>query len=264
MQDFLFLRHFSFNFRQVCSGDRWALTGDGGLFLDPFYSPGSDFIAIGNTFICDLIEKDRAGEPTAPYAHSYDRLYRSFYENTLTLYQDQYPLFGDAQVMPLKVIWDYTYYWALLAPVFFGQRLTSIALLGQLRDAFSLARDLNIAMQALLREWFERNAGAAALDGRFLNQWSIDWFHEMNRALSDVVDDAAFDARLRANVVRMRWLAAEMLHEARRDHPAIDDHGLDALLAPWREEDRDAPRCLSDAWYARVPQAVSHQTAIEA
>ena len=35
----------------------------------------------------------------------------------MTLYRGQYPLFGDAQVMPVKVIWDYTYYWSLLAPL---------------------------------------------------------------------------------------------------------------------------------------------------
>ena len=119
------------------SGDRWALTGEAGLFLDPFYSPGSDFIAISNTYICDLIGKDRAGLSFAPFAAIYQQLYFSFYESTLSLYQDQYPLFGDAQVMPVKVIWDYTFYWALLAPLFFSQRLTDIAMLGRLRDEFS-------------------------------------------------------------------------------------------------------------------------------
>ncbi|MCA1713608.1 MAG: tryptophan 7-halogenase, partial [Gammaproteobacteria bacterium] len=58
LQDFLFLRHFSHGCKQVFSASRWALTGDAGLFLDPFYSPGSDFIAISNTYICDLIGKD--------------------------------------------------------------------------------------------------------------------------------------------------------------------------------------------------------------
>src|SRR4030095_13960157 len=104
-------------------------------------------------------------------------LYVSFYENTLTLFQDQYPLFGDAQVMPLKVIWDYTYYWALLAPLFFGRRLTAIPLLGRLSDAFGQGRALNLAMQPLLREWGERNTGPLRPDRRFLNQWAIDWFH---------------------------------------------------------------------------------------
>ncbi|MUV13280.1 NAD(P)/FAD-dependent oxidoreductase [Noviluteimonas gilva] len=251
LQDFLFFRHFSYGCKQVFSGDRWALTGEAGLFLDPFYSPGSDFIAMSNTFIVDLIEKDRAGQPVAPYASIYEQLYVSFYENTLTLYQDQYPLFGDAQVMPLKVIWDYTYYWALLAPVFFNQRLTAIPLLGRLRDAFTQGRDLNLSMQALLREWGERNTGPLVPDRRFLNQWNIDWFHEMNRALNDPLDDAQFDARLRANVVRMRWLAAEMLDEARRTHPDIDDHGLDAQLAAFRDDGPPMP-CLDDAWYARM------------
>jgi flavin-dependent dehydrogenase len=38
LQDFLFLKHFSHGCRKVFSGDRWALTGESGVFLDPFYS----------------------------------------------------------------------------------------------------------------------------------------------------------------------------------------------------------------------------------
>ena len=60
LQDFLFFRHFSYGCKQVFSGDRWALTGEAGLFLDPFYSPGTDFIAIANTYICELVGRDRA------------------------------------------------------------------------------------------------------------------------------------------------------------------------------------------------------------
>lgn len=105
LQDFLFLRNFSYGCKQVFSPQRWALTGEAGLFLDPFYSPGSDFIAISNTYICELIGRDRAGRSLSPYVELYQQLYFSFYENTLTLYQDQYALFGDAQVMPVKVIW---------------------------------------------------------------------------------------------------------------------------------------------------------------
>mgnify|MGYP001344829278 CR=1 FL=1 len=246
LQDFLFLRHFSYDCKQVFSGDRWALTGEAGLFLDPFYSPGSDFIAMSNTFICDLIEKDRAGKSFAPYAEIYQQLYFSFYENTLTLYQDQYPLFGDAQVMPVKVIWDYTYYWALLAPLFFGKRLTDIALLGKLRPQFMRGRDLNLGMQALLREWGQRNTTPLTPDERFLNQYSVDWFKEMNRALLDELDDQAFAARIRDNVDRMEWLASEVLARARAEHGGIDGHGLDALLA----EGASTPLSLASQWYA--------------
>lgn len=256
LQDFLFLRDFSYGCQQVFSGDRWALAGEAGLFLDPFYSPGSDFIAISNTYLCDLIGKDRAGQSFAPFAALYQQLYFSFYENTLPLYQDQYPLFGDAQVMPVKVIWDYTFYWALLAPLFFGERLTAVALLGRLRDAFGTGRDLNLGLQSLLRDWGERNRAAQAFDAQdarthgraMLDQFGIDWFLEMNRALNDVLDDDAFAARIQANVARMRWLAAEILARARAAHPQIADHGLDGLLA----DAQRAPPSLTPHWYAGI------------
>lgn len=246
LQDFLFLRHFSYGCKQVFSGDRWALTGEAGLFLDPFYSPGSDFIAMSNTFICDLIGKDRAGQQFAPYAEIYQQMYFSFYENTLTLYQDQYPLFGDAQVMPVKVIWDYTYYWALLAPLFFGQRLTDISLIGKLRPQFLRGRELNLAMQALLREWGQRNTAPLTPDGRFLNQYDVDWFHEMNRALLDELDQTGFMQRIGDNVARMEWLAREILARARSEHPEIDGHGLDALLV----DACGTEASLAAPWYA--------------
>jgi flavin-dependent dehydrogenase len=252
LQDFLFLRHFSHGCKQVFSADRWAMSGEAGVFLDPFYSPGSDFIAISNTLICDLVGKDRTGKSFAAYADIYQQLYFGFFENTLTLYQDQYPLFGDAQVMPLKVIWDYTYYWALLAPLFCGDKLTDISLLGRLRPQFERGRDLNLAMQALLRTWGERNRAAnlpdaTALDGRLLDQFNIDWFHDMNRALHDHLDNPAFEQRVRDNVARMEWLAAEMLQQARTAHTGINDCGLTVLLHATPEKGS-----LAAIWYANA------------
>lgn len=250
LQDFLFLRHFSHGCRQVFSGSRWALTGEAGVFLDPFYSPGSDFIGISNTLICDLVAKDRAGKPFAPYAEIYQQLFFGFYENTMTLYRGQYALFGDAQVMPVKVIWDYTYYWALLAPLMCGGKLTDVSLLGRLRPQFERGRDLNLAIQPLLRAWGERNVAcgrrdAPSLDGRLLDQFNIDWFHDMNRALHDALDNDAFAARIRDNVARMDALAAEILQRARAAHPDIDACGLDALLPAAADGASLAP-----AWYA--------------
>jgi hypothetical protein len=201
---------------------------------------------MSNTFLCDLIGKDRAGQSFAPYAEIYQQMYFSFYENTLTLYQDQYPLFGDAQVMPIKVIWDYTYYWALLAPLFFGNRLTDVSLIGKLRPQFLRGRQLNLAVQALLREWGVRNTEPLEPDGRFLNQYEVDWFHEMNRALLDELDDAEFMQRISDNVARMEWLAREILERARAEHAEIDGHGLDELLI----DSNDAESSLSPLWYA--------------
>lgn len=250
LQDFMFLRHFSYGCKQVFSADRWALTGEAGLFLDPFYSPGSDFIAISNGYICDLIGKDRAGKAFVPYAEIYQQLYFSFYQNTLTLYQDQYPLFGDALVMPLKVIWDYTYYWSLLAPLYFAGRLTDISLLGQLRPALEQANALNRAIQALLREWGRRNSGPLVPDQRLLDQYSIEWFYQLNSALSADTDPQLLRGRIHANVAHMQALAAELLAGARRCHRDIDASGLEPLLAG--RPDTGAP-LLAPQWFAAPP-----------
>lgn len=248
LQDFAFLRNYSYGCRQVFSADRWALTGEAGVFLDPFYSPGTDFIAIANTYIGDLIARERAGAPFAPYAEIYQQLFASFYDNALTLYRGQYPLLGDAQVLPVKVIWDYTWYWSLLAPLFFAGKLTNVALLGRLRPQFLRAAALNRAMQALLRDWGERNAPAQApRDGRLLDQYAIDWFREMNRALNDPLDDDGFAARIGENLARMDSLAAEILAQVRGMHAGIDDHGLTALLGDPRAAGQPS---LAPEWYA--------------
>ncbi|PPU01687.1 NAD(P)/FAD-dependent oxidoreductase [Xanthomonas arboricola] len=247
LQDFLFLRNFSYGCKQVFSPQRWALTGEAGVFLDPFYSPGSDFIAISNTYICELIGRDRAGRSLSPYVELYQQLYFSFYENTLTLYQDQYALFGDAQVMPVKVIWDYTYYWSLLAPLFCSGRIADLSLLSRMKSDFFYARDMNLAMQRVLHDWGQHNTarGLAADDGRLLDQYLIGWFNELNGALNDTLDDDAFAARIHSNVAQMAVLAREILQQARQRHAALPDHGLDALTANAIGEP-----ILTAAWYA--------------
>lgn len=229
LQDFAFLRNFSYGCRQVFSGERWALTGEAGLFLDPFYSPGSDFIAMGNTYITDLVARERDGHAVGSRAQLYDRLYQSFYRSTLSLYTDQYALFGDPEVLPVKVIWDYTYYWGVLSQIFFQQRLTDLALLGSLRDELQHCQRLNAAMQGFLRAW--SGASRRRNPAVMLDQAALPWFAELNRSLNDRLGDEDFRARLRASAAQMRTLAGEIVARAMSDHPALDAASLDALLA---------------------------------
>jgi flavin-dependent dehydrogenase len=218
--DFLFFRHFSYGCKQVFSGDRWALTGEAGLFLDPFYSPGSDFISISNTYITELIGYDLAGTPIDGYARIYEQLYFSFYRNTLALYQDQYPLFGDPLVMPIKVIWDYSYYWGVLCQVVFQGRLTDLQLFSELSGEFAEASQLNLEMQALFRDWYAE--GLHEQPPRMLDQRSLQWFTKLNEEMQDRLDREQTVQRLRDNVALLRRLAASIRARAGRG-PTIDD-----------------------------------------
>ncbi len=229
LQDFAFFKHFSYGCKQVFSADRWALTGEAGLFLDPFYSPGSDFIAIGNTYICELIERDRAGKPLGAHAQIYDQVFHSFYESTLALYTGQYPMFADPEVLPVKVIWDYTYYWGVLSQMFFQNRLADLSVMAKLKDELAHCQKLNIAVQDFLRAWslVSKKRNPAVM----LDQAALPWFAELNRSLKDTLDDAAFQARLRQSTLQLRALAAELLARACGEHPGLDAGALQALLA---------------------------------
>ncbi len=229
LQDFAFFRRFSYDCAQVFSAKRWALAGEAGRFLDPFYSPGSDFIAMGNGFITELIARDRAGRRLEAHVQVYEQIFRSFYDNTLALYTGQYGLFGDPTVMPVKVIWDYSYYWGVLAQLVFQGRQGDLTALSYLRDELAHCEAMNRAVQRFLRTWSE----AAPRDNppRMLDQASLPWFVELNRSLLDSLDDAAFRARIAEGTRMLHALATEILERACAAVPGLDGRDLRATLA---------------------------------
>ena len=56
-------------------------------------------------------------------------------------------------MLPVKVIWDYTYYWGVLAQFFFQRRLADLAAFSALRAELAHCQALNVEVQALLRDW---------------------------------------------------------------------------------------------------------------
>jgi len=230
LQDFAFERRFSYGCKQVFSDRRWALAGEAGLFLDPFYSPGSDFIAISNTLIAGLIARDTAGAAFAREARLSQNLYFTFYRNMLTLYQGQYALFGDGALMPLKVTWDYTFYWGIMSPFFFQRRLTDFGLFARLGGTLAHCEALNREVQALLRT--ACRVAPPAHDGRFVDQCDLPWFVELNRALTDDLDAAGTEQRVLVNAQTLERLAAEIVAfvRARGTEPGADLPLLQALV----------------------------------
>ncbi len=242
LQDFGFFKRFSYGCKKVFSGaDRWALTGEAGLFLDPFYSPGSDFIAISNTYITELIEIDRAEGATSMMADIYEQIYFSLYENMLTLYTDQYKIFGDPEVLPVKVLWDYTYYWGIMCQLFFQNKLIDVSCMARMRDKLANIQEVNREMQLYLRAW---NLVSAKRNlPHMLDQASLPWFAQLNKELRDELTDAQFLERMDQQLLQLHELAAEIVVTSQRDYPALDAQSLRALLKPavlTQAENRDA------------------------
>ncbi len=130
--DFKVLKNYSHHCRQVYSAERWAITGEAGPFLDPLYSPGTDFIAISNTMITDLIQRNLQGEDINFRKDVYQKTFLSVVDNWFPIYKDKYPLMGCTQTMVAKITWDWAYYWAFLALFYINGGFTNLRVLKEL------------------------------------------------------------------------------------------------------------------------------------
>lgn len=154
-QDFLTLKQFAHSASRVYSHHRWCLTGDAGPFTDPLYSPGSDFIGFGNSYITDLIIRDLRGENLLRRVELYNRQFLSTYESFLSIFEGRYPIMGNAQIMIAKVVWDYAAYWTNIALLFFRQKLCDFDFMTSNLPLWEPMLNLNRAMQEFFSAWNE-------------------------------------------------------------------------------------------------------------
>ncbi len=156
------LKNFSYGTRRYFSADRWGLVGEAAAFADPLYSPGADFIALENDFLCDLVKRDLAGEPDAELERRvelYDAFMAFRLEAAMRLYRGLYGLLGSFELMRMK--WDFDigcYFNLWVAPYFLDEYLDETFLRRQVRQqrfvlqALSNFADLFRAAEAHLRE----------------------------------------------------------------------------------------------------------------
>jgi flavin-dependent dehydrogenase len=180
--DFVILKDYSYDCKQMFSDQGWALTGEAGMFADPFYSPGTDFIAFGNGFITELIRAQMRGEDIRFKALLSEKLFQSIYTNTLSLYQGQYGGFGDRVMMGLKLLWDYSYYWGVLSLLYFGDVLVNLDSIRSFTPALQTAKELNQQVQQLFRTRALQRL-VLANRGVFLDQYQVPCLQHFNQVL---------------------------------------------------------------------------------
>src|ERR1700728_4681474 len=122
------MKNYSHGATKVYDGrDRWCLTGDSAIFLDPLYSSGLDLVAIGNGLITDMVTRELDGEDVVARAAVSDNLFRSLTDMWLAVYRNQYPLMGSPAVMSAKAIWDIAFYWGFVGFLYANGRFVSVA-----------------------------------------------------------------------------------------------------------------------------------------
>lgn len=206
--DFIALKNVAYGCKQVFSPDRWALTGEAGVFLDPFYSPGSDFIAISNSFITQLVMRDLQKKPIKSQVNIYEQLYLSLFRGTLDVYENQYPIFGNMQIMPLKIFWDYAVYWAHSAFLFIHKRLWDLSIFIHLRGALTKVADLNREMQHFFND-MHHQVNQPLMES-FVDQAEVSLMYDLNKGLVDPIDRDVFIERYFENVRQLELFAEEI------------------------------------------------------
>jgi flavin-dependent dehydrogenase len=155
IEDFLRIEDFAMGCERQFSADRWCVVGEAGAFADPFYSPGSDYIAIGNTLACDLITRELDGEDVGDRAEAHQWRFENMFATTLSHYEGQYGIWGNAQVMNAKITADYFYYWGISGLMFFHGKLTDVEFMADVQPLIDRAWKINAILQRLFREWNE-------------------------------------------------------------------------------------------------------------
>lgn len=164
VMDFLCFQEFSYDTKQFYSANHWACVGEAAAFLDPLYSPGADFIAMGNTMVTRLITRHVENTLTRDAVEQSDVAMRMLQRAFTEVFRDQYPTFGHGKVMTTKVIWDNASYWAFVCQAFFQDIYWNDEFLGRYCRVFEQFYQLNLRVQRLFRDWAARSRADSGYD----------------------------------------------------------------------------------------------------
>ena len=207
--DFKILKHYAHHTERIYSTDRWGVTGESGAFLDPLYSPGTDFIAMNNSWLSDLILRDLAGEDIEGRVNIYEQSHLALVESWIPVYQNKYLLMGNTQIMVIKIFWDWATYWAVPAHLFANKAFTNLRIL---KDLFakqnSLGRkfgQLNKIMQDLFLEWlpFENRI----FSNRYIDPFDLAYLRQFQEEIEVQREPAALMEQIAKNMNILEQIA---------------------------------------------------------
>lgn len=156
LEDFIAMKGYRHEATRLYGHERWACVGEAGVFVDPLYSPGNDFIGMANCFATELIADDLRGELDPARVDELDEFMRGFTELTQHTTVLGSMVFGKPEALAGKLYWDYVQYWAFICQYFF-QEIYRLPVAQHRRFTEMLHRfiALNARAQSVLRAWAE-------------------------------------------------------------------------------------------------------------
>ncbi len=109
--DVLWRRNLAY-YSTTYAGDGFVLVGDAAAFMDPFYSPGMDWIAFTAASAAELITAQRKGEPLEARIKEHNRAFSVSYRDWFrAIYQDKYEYLGEFDLLKIAFFLDLGLYY---------------------------------------------------------------------------------------------------------------------------------------------------------
>ncbi|RMG95936.1 MAG: NAD(P)/FAD-dependent oxidoreductase [Deltaproteobacteria bacterium] len=243
--DLMGYRQLAYGTRGFYEPNRVVRTGESAAFSDPFYSPGSDFIATENDQIADLVLRDHAGEDAPALAEriaKYDRFMQYRFDTTIPIYRQLYETFGSFALMRAKYAFDVsTYYNVWVHAYMLDLHLDTSWIDEQLRAA-------QPTMTALdnVRRMFRDAARRLMAEGRYFAE-NLGGYYRGQEPILDLVYTIGLPRKRKEILRRLQ----RSLWEARRDtlaalgDPRAGDLPPEPLFAFMTERDLLAANATS-------------------
>ena len=167
--DFRVMRKYSYSSSQVFSIDRWACIGEAGMFIDPYYSVGTNMIGFSNGFAQEMIERDLAGELTQAFVDHANQFYLSINESLTHNIQLAYVFYHHPQVMALKTLWDFCFGWAIADPQLYHETYLDVKLSNVISNLITRIVVSQARMMEVFIKWAETPPENFSFDFEYLD-----------------------------------------------------------------------------------------------
>ncbi len=99
-------------YTRTFAGDGFVLVGDAAAFIDPFYSPGMDWISFTSTRAVELVTSQREGKLTPKQIEEHNACFSTSYHHWFqAVYKDKYEYMGEFDLMHLAFLLDLGLYY---------------------------------------------------------------------------------------------------------------------------------------------------------
>lgn len=235
VRDFRVMKDYSYSCEQVFSNERWCLAGEAGVFLDPFYSPGLDLIAISNGLITDLVTRSLDGEDIEELAAIHNQIFLIIANGWLRIYDQQYGIMGNARIMLAKVIWDTAVYWSVPGLLFFHDAIRRLADFPKIVTELARFTGASEAIQVFFREWLAIDQTSAS--DTFISFYDFDFMKNLHIGMTAGLSDVDLAEQFATNVRFIQQISGQLVHTVLAELDGqTGDEAIERQVAAWKSD----------------------------